>query len=66
MIHYGCKNVPGWDTNKCCISCHEDYEEMNYPLCNHIVGDNEYEEICCTAAQYLTENSKDVTLYIGD
>ncbi len=32
---------------RCCISCHEDYEDYGYPLCGTTLADGREADVCC-------------------
>jgi len=51
-----CKDVPGWDTKKCCVSCHED-SNMGYPT-SWIILNGEIVEVCCQCALFYEETGK--------
>lgn len=50
--------VYGFDTKNCCVSCHEDYEEFGYDLCELTLPDEIVIECCCVAKSYVDSLKK--------
>lgn len=44
-----CDRLPGWNTNQCCCSCHED-EDMGYDCLCEVEWNGKTYLVCCRAA----------------
>jgi hypothetical protein len=50
-----CRDLPGWNQGKCCISCHDDWDELGIEMVE-IYGsafDDLRWHICCSAQRFL-------------
>lgn len=47
-----------WDLGKCCISCHEDADELGYDLVEVRLPDGREAYLCCVAARHFEEEGK--------
>ena len=48
--HMQCSQVPGWDTDNCCESCHEDWDRYGIEGF-YVIVVGELLHMCCRAAE---------------
>jgi hypothetical protein len=57
-----CELIRGFNTDECCLSCHEDSALLDIEACEGYVivdGEKHYIEVCCRAWNQLQMNEKE-------